>query len=72
MLSAVLVKPGQAMLTLMPSLSSAKAKGLHNGGDGILREIKFLEKMQISLLTGHRRIAPFGLNGGICERLGKN
>ncbi len=47
-------------------------KGMFNGGDGTLRKIKFLERMQISLLTGHRRIAPFGLNGGACGRCGKN
>lgn len=47
-------------------------KGLHNGGDGTLRKIKFLEKMQISLLTGHRRVAPFGLKGGVSGRRGKN
>ncbi len=47
-------------------------KGQYNGGDGTLRKIKFLKKMQLALLTGHRIIAPFGLNGGGDGQCGKN
>jgi 5-oxoprolinase (ATP-hydrolysing) len=39
-------------------------KGLHRGGDGIVRAIRFLEAMEVNLLTNRRRIAPFGLAGG--------
>ena len=34
------------------------------GGDGIIREIEFLEPVQATLLSQHRVIAPYGLNGG--------
>jgi len=47
-------------------------KGAFNGGDGTLRKIRFNEKMDLSLLTGHRRIPPFGLNGGNNGQCGKN
>jgi 5-oxoprolinase (ATP-hydrolysing) len=39
-------------------------KGLWQGGNGIIREMEFLEKVQISVLTQHRKQAPYGLNGG--------
>lgn len=47
-------------------------KGKHNGGDGTIRRIRFLEKMDLALLTGHRRIPPFGLEGGDPGVVGKN
>ena len=34
------------------------------GGDGLLREFLFLEPMTAALLSGSRKIAPFGLAGG--------
>ena len=46
--------------------------GKFNGGDGTLRKIKFLQKMQVALLTGHRRIPPFGLEGGGNGQCGQN
>ena len=46
--------------------------GKWKGGDGTLRKIRFLEKMECSLLTGHRRIPPFGLAGGNPGELGEN
>jgi len=39
-------------------------KGRHPGGDGVIRRMKFLEPVSLSLLTQHRRERPFGLNGG--------
>lgn len=47
-------------------------KGKFNGGDGTLRTIRFLEKMDCSLLTGHRRVPPFGLDGGASGECGEN
>jgi 5-oxoprolinase (ATP-hydrolysing) len=47
-------------------------KGKHNGGDGTQRTIVFREKMDVSLLTGHRKIPPFGLNGGGHGQSGQN
>ncbi|MGX6648343.1 hydantoinase B/oxoprolinase family protein [Maricaulaceae bacterium MS644] len=38
--------------------------GAFCGGDGSVRRIEFLEPMEAALLSGRRRIAPPGLNGG--------
>jgi 5-oxoprolinase (ATP-hydrolysing) len=47
-------------------------RGRWNAGDGILRAIRFLEKMECTLLSGHRRVPPFGLAGGEDGRTGEN
>ena len=39
-------------------------RGEWNAGDGIRRTIRFLEKMECTILSGHRRVPPFGLAGG--------
>ncbi len=39
-------------------------KGKHKGGDGTLRKIRFHEPMTAALLSSHRFVPPFGLNGG--------
>jgi 5-oxoprolinase (ATP-hydrolysing) len=39
-------------------------KGTWNGGDGIVREVEFLEPLTISLLTQHRQVTPYGVDGG--------
>jgi 5-oxoprolinase (ATP-hydrolysing) len=38
--------------------------GRWQGGDGIVREIEFLKPLQVSLLTQHRVVAPYGCEGG--------
>ncbi|TVQ55118.1 MAG: 5-oxoprolinase [Phycisphaerales bacterium] len=38
--------------------------GRCRGGDGVVREIEFLEPVEISLLTQHRVEEPYGLNEG--------
>ena len=38
--------------------------GAHRGGDGAVRELVFLEPMQLSLLTQHRVERPYGAAGG--------
>jgi 5-oxoprolinase (ATP-hydrolysing) len=47
-------------------------KGKWHAGDGIRRTIRFLEKMDCTLLTGHRRVRPFGLEGGEAGQIGEN
>ena len=47
-------------------------KGKWHAGDGIRRTIRFLEKMDCTLLTGHRRVPPFGLAGGEPGQVGEN
>lgn len=34
------------------------------GGCGVVRRIRFLEPMTVTLLTGHRRVRPYGMAGG--------
>jgi 5-oxoprolinase (ATP-hydrolysing) len=47
-------------------------KGKWNAGDGIRRTIRFLEKMECTILSGHRRVPPFGLAGGEDGEVGAN
>jgi N-methylhydantoinase B len=47
-------------------------KGEHFGGDGIIREIKFLSKAQVTLLTERRSTSPYGLAGGRPGQMGEN
>ena len=47
-------------------------RGQHRGGNGIRRRIRFLEPMTASILSGRRRVAPFGLHGGEAGAVGKN
>ena len=42
------------------------------GGDGVVRELRFLEPMTVALLSGSRRVPPFGLAGGAPGRCGHN
>ncbi|MBT8143153.1 MAG: hydantoinase B/oxoprolinase family protein [Gammaproteobacteria bacterium] len=46
--------------------------GARCGGDGVVREILFGEPMEVSLLSGHRRVAPFGIAGGGAGATGRN
>jgi len=38
--------------------------GLHKGGDGITRTLKFTDPVSLSVLTQHRTEKPYGLQGG--------
>lgn len=39
-------------------------KGRYSGGDGIVRRMRFMEQMTITTLCSHRRVPPFGVDGG--------
>ncbi len=47
-------------------------EGKFNGGDGTTRRVRFLEPMTAAILSGHRKIAPYGLNGGKNGATGRN
>ncbi len=46
--------------------------GLHRGGDGVIREIRFLEAMEAAILSNRRRVSPTGLCGGGDGQPGRN
>ena len=47
-------------------------QGKYYGGNGVIRKIRFLEKMTAGILSSCREIAPFGLAGGASGKVGKN
>lgn len=47
-------------------------KGTHHGGNGAIRTIRFREPMHASILSTHRKIAPYGLQGGQDGKTGRN
>lgn len=47
-------------------------KGLHSGGDGLVREFTFLRAADVTVLTERRRHAPWGLLGGEAGLPGQN
>ncbi len=46
--------------------------GRHRGGDGLVRRVEFREAMTANVLANHRRIAPFGVDGGAPGATGRN
>jgi 5-oxoprolinase (ATP-hydrolysing) len=47
-------------------------KGQWHAGGGIRRTIRFLEKMDCTILSGHRLVPPPGLAGGEAGQVGEN
>ena len=47
-------------------------KGEYSGGDGVIREIEFLKKLSVSILSERRCFRPYGLHGGAPALPGKN
>ena len=47
-------------------------RGRYNGGDGVIRKLRFLEPMTVTLLTSHRETEPYGLDGGEAGLRGEN
>jgi len=47
-------------------------RGRWNAGDGVSRTIRFLEPMECTILSGHRRVRPFGLAGAEAGQVGEN
>jgi len=47
-----------------PRAGRSGGAGRWRGGDGVVRELTFLEPMALSLLTQHRVEAPYGKEGG--------
>jgi N-methylhydantoinase B len=47
-------------------------KGDHRGGDGVVRELRVLERCRLSIVSERRRHAPQGRNGGAPGAAGRN
>lgn len=52
--------------------SGSGGAGLNKGGEGVLRRIRFLEPMTVSILSSHRDVPPFGIQGGAAGGIGIN
>ncbi|KAG5645678.1 hypothetical protein DXG03_005516 [Asterophora parasitica] len=46
--------------------------GKWHGGEGVVRELEFLEPMQVSILSERRSRQPYGMEGGGSGALGRN
>ena len=46
--------------------------GAHKGGDGVIRRLRFREAMTAAILSGRRRIPPYGMAGGEPGQVGHN
>jgi N-methylhydantoinase B/oxoprolinase/acetone carboxylase alpha subunit len=47
-------------------------RGLHKGGDGIIREYEFFVPTHVSVLSERRAFGPYGVLGGIKGKKGRN
>jgi len=47
-------------------------KGTFCGGDGLVRELEFLEPLNVAILSERRVFPPYGLAGGEAGKMGKN
>jgi N-methylhydantoinase B/oxoprolinase/acetone carboxylase alpha subunit len=52
--------------------NNSGGNGKWHGGNGSIRKIRFLETVDAAILSNHRRIAPFGLDGGENGMTGQN
>jgi 5-oxoprolinase (ATP-hydrolysing) len=47
-------------------------KGKHKGGEGVNRQMRFLEPMTVNIIAGHRIVPPYGIAGGEPGAVGEN
>ncbi|MBU7584690.1 MAG: hydantoinase B/oxoprolinase family protein [Nostoc sp. TH1S01] len=52
--------------------NNSGGQGHYNGGNGVIRRLRFLEPMTAAILSNHRIVAPFGLCGGESGQVGRN
>jgi len=46
--------------------------GVHRGGDGVVRRLRFLEPLTAAIVSSSRRVPPYGLAGGLPGACGRN
>lgn len=51
--------------------SGSGGAGKWKGGNGVAREIRFLKRVSLTVLSQHRRVAPYGLAGGQAGQTGR-
>jgi len=47
-------------------------RGAYRGGSGVHRRLRFREAMTAAILSGHRQVAPIGVDGGEKGMVGRN
>jgi N-methylhydantoinase B len=52
--------------------SESGGDGAHRGGDGVIRELRVLERCRLSIISERRRHAPGGERGGAAGQTGRN
>lgn len=52
--------------------SGSGGAGTFQGGNGVIRRLRFQEPMTAAILSSHRRVPPFGLQGGESGAVGHN
>jgi N-methylhydantoinase B len=52
--------------------SGSGGAGRYRGGDGIVRELEFLDPADVTILSDRRKRGPYGLQGGDSGKPGKN
>lgn len=52
--------------------SGSGGTGRYRGGDGTVRQLRFLQPMTANILAGHRRVPPYGVVGGLPGQVGHN
>jgi len=60
------------LLNMFAIRPNSGGQGLHRGGNGVIRRIQFRELMTAAILSGHRIVRPFGLDGGEPGTVGCN
>ena len=60
------------MLESFEIRAGSGGRGNWRGGDGAIRRVRFLEAMTAAILSGHRRIPPYGMAGGEPAQVGRN
>ena len=68
----ILEKRYPVMLRRFSLRAESGGKGKHSGGEGLIREIEFLDHLNVAILSERRVFAPYGLAGGQPGKRGEN